>query len=124
LGQIHEGKILGRIQIILAPFIYDSKGAIRLGSFVWQHTINLMQFQGRRVSIIVDADGEPNAFCQLRNVPLVPHPVESREKLRGVATTRRSSRGAFEVPAEILVGIGGAVAGAVGRLHGVQGLVD
>src|SRR5215213_4008299 len=55
---------------------------------------------------------------------LVPHSIQAREYLRGVATPRSGPRWAFEVPAEVLVGICGAVARAVGCLDGGKGLLD
>src|SRR5215210_1539935 len=53
----------------------------------------------------------------------VPHTIQAGEYLRGLASPRRPAAAA-EVPAEVLVGVGGAVAGAVGGLHGVEGLED
>src|SRR3954469_11342603 len=53
----------------------------------------------------------------------VPHPIQAGEYLRGLAPTGRPVA-AREVPAEVLVGVGGAVTGAMGGLHGVQGLED
>src|SRR5918997_795157 len=55
---------------------------------------------------------------------LVPHAVQAGEYLGGVAAARARPCGTLEVPAEILVRVRRAVAGAVGRLHGVEGLVD
>src|SRR5215210_4273666 len=58
-------------------------------------------------------------------VPLssVSHPIQSGEYLRGLAPPGRPAAAA-EVPAEVLVRVGGAVAGAVGGLHGVEGFED
>src|SRR5215210_7733991 len=53
----------------------------------------------------------------------IPHPIQSGEYLRGLAPPRRPAAAA-EVPAEVLVGVGCAVAGAVRGLHGVEGLED
>src|SRR5215208_5105731 len=55
---------------------------------------------------------------------LVPHPIQARKYLRGVAASRPGPRRTLEVPAEVLVGVCRAVARAVGCLHGVEGLVD
>src|SRR5215213_3988936 len=55
---------------------------------------------------------------------LVPHPIQARKYLRGVAASRPGPRRTLEVPAEVLVWICRPVARAVGCLHGVEGLVD
>ena len=54
---------------------------------------------------------------------LIPHPVQTGEYVRGLAPPGGAVATA-EVPAKVLVGVGGAVAGAVGSLHGVQSLED
>src|SRR5215212_734979 len=55
---------------------------------------------------------------------LISHPIQAGEDPGRVATARSCPRRTIEVPAEVLVGICGAVARAVCRLHGVEGLVD
>jgi hypothetical protein len=54
---------------------------------------------------------------------LVSHPIQAREYLRSLAPPGRTVAAA-EVPAEVLVGIGGAMTGAVGGLHSVEGFED
>src|SRR5215210_8232747 len=55
---------------------------------------------------------------------LIPHPLQAGEDPGCIAPTRPGSRRTLEVPAEVLVGVGGAVARAVGCLDGGEGLVD
>src|SRR5215218_4670371 len=55
---------------------------------------------------------------------LVSHPIQAREDPGRVAAARPGPRRALEVPAEVLVWVRCAVARAVGRLHGVEGLVN
>src|SRR5215207_6827478 len=55
---------------------------------------------------------------------LVPHPIKPGEYARGVSAVAAGTVGPLEVPDEVLVGVGGALAGAEGRAHGVESLVD
>src|SRR5204863_8376494 len=45
-----------RVQIILTTFIDHSKVAIRRSTFVWQHSIDLVNLQRCQVILVVDAN--------------------------------------------------------------------
>ncbi len=62
LREFQENKSLPWEKVIFAALVHDPEISIRFGGFVWQHTVDLVQFQGSRVSIVVDADGEPDAI--------------------------------------------------------------
>ena len=53
---------------------------------------------------------------------LIPHPIQPRQYLRVGTAGSGAAVPTFEVPDEILVGVGGERAGAGGGLDGVEGL--
>jgi hypothetical protein len=68
LWQFQEDKALCRIKVIFATLVHDPEISVRFDVFVWQHTVDLVQLQGRRVSIVVDADGELDALFFISHV--------------------------------------------------------
>jgi hypothetical protein len=45
---------------MFATLVHDPELSIRFDAFVRQYTVDLVQLQRSRVSIIVDTDGEPD----------------------------------------------------------------
>ncbi len=56
--QFQKNKALRRIKVVFAALVHDPEISVRVGAFVWQHAVDLVQFQGGWVSIVIDADGE------------------------------------------------------------------
>jgi hypothetical protein len=69
LRQFQENKALRRIEVVFAALVYDPEISVSFGAFVRQHTIDLVQLEGRRVAIVVDTDGEPDAIFFLFHAP-------------------------------------------------------
>jgi hypothetical protein len=58
LRQLKENKVFRRIEVIFAAFIDDPNVTIEGGVLIRQYSVNLMQFQRRRIVRVADADGE------------------------------------------------------------------
>ena len=58
MRQIQENKALCCKKVIFATLVHDPEISLRFDVFVWQDTVDLVQLQRSRVSIIVDTDGE------------------------------------------------------------------
>ena len=52
-------------KVIFATLVYDPELSVRFDALVWQYTVDLVQLEGSRASIIVDTDGEPDVSCFL-----------------------------------------------------------
>lgn len=57
--QAHQDEAPGWEQVIFTALIHYPEVTIRLGVFVRQHPVDLVQLQRRWVAVIIHADGEP-----------------------------------------------------------------
>src|SRR4030095_12769327 len=58
LRDFNRYETVGRIQIVFATLIDDSKVAISRGIVIWKNTINLVQLEGNRILRIINTECE------------------------------------------------------------------